>query len=155
MSSCYVTANEYTEKDACAILREDQYFDSEVSFCRVYSEETLRHLERILLRGGISYCIVEENKSLLLRLLSMRRSSCIVRIHQRHMEKAMYLTRNVRGIEILSVIPKEDWSPRRAKEQRAEERQQRQRFYDARETARERQEAEEYYEEARRSRQRA
>ncbi len=155
MSSCYINANEYIETDACSILREDQYFDTEVSFCRVYSEETLMYLERILLRGGISYCIQEENTSLLSRLFSMRRSGCIVRINQRHMEKAMYLTRNLRGLEILSVVPEEDWSPRRAKERRTEEKEQRQRFYDARESARERQQAEEYYEEERRSRQMA
>lgn len=126
---CYVTSNEGPGQErVSSILPEDQYFDSEVNFCRVYAEDVLQYLERILLRAGISYFVKEENASLLARLLCMHRSGFVVRINCRDMEKAMYLTEDLRGIEIIGRLPEEEWTPSRARLRREEERQQAERF---------------------------
>lgn len=126
---CYVNSIEEQGRDhVSSILLEDQYFDSEVNFCRVYATDILQYLERILLRGGISYFVKEENSSFLSKLFSMHRSGFIVRINCRDMEKAMYLTENLRGIEILGRIPEAEWTPRRERLWR-EEREREERYY--------------------------
>lgn len=126
---CYVTSNEgQGQERVSSILLEDQYFDSEVNFCRVYAEDVLQYLERILLREGISYFVREENSSLLARLLCMRRSGFVVRINCRDMEKAIYLAEDLRGVEIIGRLPEEEWTPKSARIRREEERKQAERF---------------------------
>ncbi len=126
---CYVTSNEgQGQERVSSILLEDQYFDSEVNFCRVYAEDVLQYLERILLRAGISYFVKEENSSFLAKLLCMHRSGFVVRINCRDMEKAMYLAEDLRGIEIIGRLPEEEWTPSRARLRREEERRQVERF---------------------------
>lgn len=149
---CYVTSNEEREQSVVStILREDQYFDSEADFCRVYDDAVLHVLERMLLRNGISYFIKEENTSLLARLLCMRRSGFVVRINGRDMEKAIWLAEELRGVEIIGELPEKDWIPREAGLRRKEEERERARFgryrYDEREEERD------YYERVQRSRQ--
>ena len=149
---CYVTSNEEREQSVVStILREDQYFDSEADFCRVYDDAVLHVLERILLRNGISYFIKEENTSLLARLLCMRRSGFVVRINGRDMGKAIWLAEEIRGVEIIGELPEKDWIPREAGQRRKEEERERARFgsyrYDEREEERD------YYERVQRSRQ--
>lgn len=149
---CYVTSNEEREQSVVStILRDDQYFDSEADFCRVYDDRVLHVLERILLRNGISYFIKEENTSLLARLLCMRRSGFVVRINGRDMGKAIWLAEELRGVEIIGRLPERDWIPREAWQRRREEERERERFgtyrYDEREEERD------YYERVQRSRQ--
>ncbi len=126
---CYVTSNEgQGQERVSSILPGDQYFDSEVNFCRVYADDVLQYLERILLRAGISYFVKEENSSLLARLLCMHRSGFVVRINCRDMAKAMDLAEDLRGIEIIGSLPQEEWTPKNARLRREEERRQAERF---------------------------
>ncbi len=143
---CYVTSNEgQGQERVSSILLEDQYFDSEVNFCRVYAGDVLQYLERILLREGISYFVKEENPSLLGRLLCMHRSGFVVRINCRDMEKAMYLAEDLRGVEIIGRLPEEEWTPKRARIRREEERKQAERFMHRRSREWDEEEEDDYY----------
>ena len=156
---CYVTSNEgQGQERVSSILLEDQYFDSEVNFCRVYAEDVLQYLERVLLRAGISYFVKEENSSLLARILSMHRSGFVVRINCRDMEKARYRAEDRRGFEVIGRLPQEEWTPKRARLWREEEGKQAERFVRRGRWSCEWDEEEDYdyyYERAQRGRQRA
>lgn len=132
---CYVTASDPELKKTTSVLRRNQYFDSEADLCRVYSEEALLRLERRLLRNQISYFVREESEHFLRRMISPHKACVIVRVNERDMERGMELAEDLRGVEVIGVLPEEDWNPVRAKERRKTEREEQERFrrsrYDA------------------------
>ncbi len=97
-----------------SILREDQFFDNECDFAKVYTRETLKIMERILLKNRISYFIREEDTSIFAKLFasSANRYRCVIRINKRDIEDAMEAVRGVRGIDIVCREPVHDWCPK-------------------------------------------
>ncbi len=104
-----------------SILREDQYFDNEADFCKVESENVRSELEKIFLKNRISYFIKAQEQSFLERLFGDKgKRPYIVRINNRDIAKAIRLTQDLEGIEIIGREPEPDWSPN-AKLQRMRE----------------------------------
>lgn len=129
---CHVTACDPEENKTSSVLGRNQYFDSEADFCRVYSEDVLLRVERRLMRNQISYYVREEGTGFFARIFGGQRTGLIVRINESDMETAMDLAEGMRGVEIIGVIPEEDWTPVRAKARRDEERAQASRFREVR-----------------------
>lgn len=117
---CYVTSEETVQEKGSTILFEDQFFDSEADFCRVYTEDAMTHLEQVFLWNRISYCIEEENASILSRLFGLGKHSWVFRINQNDMEYALWLVGDMRGVEVIAKMPEHDWTPKEAKKRRVE-----------------------------------
>ena len=116
---CIVTENDGQETyKGFSILQENQYFNSEADFCRVYSEEVRRELENLLLRNRVSYFIVEQNTSILSRLFGFRKRCWLFRINRNDLEYAIRLTGDMRGVEVIAQPPARDWVPAEAKRRR-------------------------------------
>ena len=118
---CYDTDSEGQEiYRGSSILRENQYFDSEADFCRVYSEDVMRQLEEIFTWNRVSYFISERNTALLSRLLGFRKHYWVFRINKNDLEYAMWMTDGMRGIEVIAEPPAPEWIPVEAKRRREE-----------------------------------
>ena len=85
-----------------SILQEDQVFNNEEVFCRVFSLESKKELESRFLKHRISYYVDWQDGSLLQKLLSIgkERIICTIRINKADMERARELTRDIRGIRL-------------------------------------------------------
>ncbi|SDZ76802.1 hypothetical protein SAMN02745687_00347 [Lachnospiraceae bacterium NK3A20] len=97
-----------------SILLENQYFDNECDFCKVYSEENLLKIENIFLKNRISYFIKPEDDSLLARLFGsvMNRQRMVIRINNRDIERAVRLVDGIHGVDVIAAMPQSDWCPR-------------------------------------------
>ena len=116
---CIVTDCEGQENyRGFSILQENQYFNSEVDFCKVYSEEVRRQLEELLLWNRVSYFIDVQNSTLFLRLLGFRKRYWLFRINRNDLEYAIRLTEGMSGVEVIAEPPARDWVPAEAKRRR-------------------------------------
>ena len=117
---CYVTDSEGQENyySGSSILRENQYFNSEADFCRVYTEDVRRNLEDLFLWNRISYYISEEHTSLFSRLLGLRSRYWLFRINRNDLEDAIRLAEDMRGVEVIAELPAREWIPVEAKRRR-------------------------------------
>ncbi|SDB62299.1 hypothetical protein [Butyrivibrio sp. INlla16] len=85
-----------------SIIQNDQVFNNEVSFCRVYSKESKRILEERFLANRISYYIDWQDKSFLQRLFGSDKDKimCTIRINRADVERAMELVSGLEDVKI-------------------------------------------------------
>lgn len=96
-----------------SIIRENQFFDNEMDFCRVRNGAAKQKVESLFLKNGISYFVKWEERPFLDRLF--RRSSeetVILRINTQDYAKALGLVEQLDSVKILNGEPEHDWSPK-------------------------------------------
>ena len=84
-----------------SIIQNNQVFNNEVPFCRVYSMDSKKQLEERFLAHRISYFIEWQDKSVLQRLFDRKGSKivCTFRINKRDVLKARELAQGIEGIK--------------------------------------------------------
>lgn len=86
------------------MIFDDQAFNREVSFCRVYSQESKKKLEKLFLQNRISYFIEWQERSWLARLFGSEnqkeRNVFTVRINEADVERATELAQGLEDIKL-------------------------------------------------------
>lgn len=84
-----------------SIIQNNQVFNNEVPFCRVYSVESKKQLEERFLAHRISYFIEWQDKSILQRLFDRKGSKivCTFRINKGEILRARELAQGIEGIK--------------------------------------------------------
>ena len=85
-----------------SIILDEQEFNREVSFCRVYSQDSKDKLEKLFLKNRISYFIEWQERSFLARLFGNDKQKNIftIRINEADVEKAMELVRGIDSVRL-------------------------------------------------------
>ena len=87
-----------------SVIFDDQAFNREVSFCRVYSQESKKKLEKLFLQNRISYVIEWQERSWLARLFGSgnqkERNVFTVRINEADVERATELAQGLEDIKL-------------------------------------------------------
>jgi hypothetical protein len=83
------------------IIQNNQVFNNEVPFCRVYSIESKKQLEERFLAHRISYFIEWQDKSILQRLFDRKGNKivCTFRINKGELLRARELAQGIEGIK--------------------------------------------------------
>lgn len=86
------------------LVFDDQTFNREVTFCRVYSQESKKKLEKLFLQNRISYFIEWQERSLFARLFGGKRQReknvFTVRINEADVERATELAKGLDDIRL-------------------------------------------------------
>ncbi len=84
-----------------SIIQNNQVFNNEVPFCRVYSVESKKQLEERFLAHRISYFIEWQDKSILQRLFDRKGSKivCTFKINKGELQRARELASGIEGIK--------------------------------------------------------
>lgn len=86
------------------MIFDDQTFNREVSFCRVYSQESKTKLEKLFLQNRISYFIEWQERSLFSRLFGgekqKEKNVFTVRINEADVERASELARGMEDVRL-------------------------------------------------------
>ena len=84
-----------------SIIQNNQVFNNEVPFCRVYSVESKKQLEERFLAHRISYFIEWQDKSILQRIFDRKGSKivCTFKINKGDLIKAKELSQGIEGIK--------------------------------------------------------
>ena len=84
-----------------SIIQNNQVFNNEIPFCRVYSLESKKQLEERFLAHRISYFIEWQDKSFIQKLLdrSGNKIVCTFRINRGDILKARELSQGIEGIK--------------------------------------------------------
>ena len=84
-----------------SIIQNNQVFNNEVPFCRVYSVESKKQLEERFLAHRISYFIEWQDKSILQRLFDRKGSKivCTFKINRGDLVRAKELSQGIEGIK--------------------------------------------------------
>ena len=84
-----------------SIIQNNQVFNNEVPFCRVYSVESKKQLEERFLAHRISYFIEWQDKSILQRLFDRKGSKivCTFKINKGDLVRAKELSQGIEGIK--------------------------------------------------------
>ena len=84
-----------------SIIQNNQVFNNEVPFCRVYSVESKKQLEERFLAHRISYFIEWQDKSFIQKLFDRSGSKivCTFRINKGDILKARELSQGIEGIK--------------------------------------------------------
>ncbi|WP_034446496.1 hypothetical protein [Butyrivibrio sp. AE2032] len=84
-----------------SIIQNNQVFNNEIPFCRVYSIESKKQLEERFLAHRISYFIEWQDKSFIQRLFDRSKSKivCTFRINKGDILKARELSQGIEGIK--------------------------------------------------------
>ena len=84
-----------------SIIQNNQVFNNEVSFCRVYSVESKKQLEERFLAHRISYFIEWQEKSIIQKLFDREGNKivCTFRINKGDVLKARELAQGIEGIK--------------------------------------------------------
>ncbi len=84
-----------------SIIQNNQVFNNEVPFCRVYSKESKQQLEERFLAHRISYFIEWQDKSILQRLFdrSGNKIVCTFKINRGELQRARELAQGIEGIK--------------------------------------------------------
>ena len=84
-----------------SLIFDDQMFNREVTFCKIYSLESKEKLEKIFLRNRISYFIDWQERSFFARLMGGEKQKgkdvFTVRINEADVERASEL---VKGLDV-------------------------------------------------------
>ncbi|MCR4901961.1 MAG: hypothetical protein K6A23_03820 [Butyrivibrio sp.] len=85
-----------------SILQDDQVFDNEVPFCKVYSKESKKILEDRFLSNRISYYIQWQDQNFLQKLFAGKKEQllCTIKINQADIERATELVEGIEGIRL-------------------------------------------------------
>ncbi|WP_022778143.1 hypothetical protein [Butyrivibrio sp. AE3009] len=83
------------------IIQNNQVFNNEVPFCRVYSLESKKQLEERFLAHRISYFIEWQDKSILQRIFDRKGNKivCTFRINKGEILRARELAQGIEGIK--------------------------------------------------------
>jgi hypothetical protein len=84
-----------------SIIQNNQVFNNEVPFCRVYSVDSKKQLEERFLAHRISYFIEWQDKSIIQRLLDRKGSRivCTFKINKGDLVRARELAQGIEGIK--------------------------------------------------------
>ncbi len=84
-----------------SIIQNNQVFNNEVPFCRVYSVDSKKQLEERFLAHRISYFIEWQDKSIFQRLLDRKGSKivCTFKINKGDLVRARELAQGIEGIK--------------------------------------------------------
>ncbi|SFP82350.1 hypothetical protein SAMN04487928_10931 [Butyrivibrio proteoclasticus] len=84
-----------------SIIQNNQVFNNEIPFCRVYSIESKKQLEERFLAHRISYFIEWQDKSFLQRLFDRNGSKivCTFKINRGEIARAKALAQGIEGIK--------------------------------------------------------
>ena len=84
-----------------SIIQNNQVFNNEIPFCRVYSIESKKQLEERFLAHRISYFIEWQDKSFIQKLFDRSGSKivCTFRINKGDIVKARELSQGIEGIK--------------------------------------------------------
>lgn len=84
-----------------SIIQNNQVFNNEVPFCRVYSVESKKQLEERFLAHRISYFIEWQDKNFIQRLFDRKGSKivCTFRINKGELQRARELATGIEGIK--------------------------------------------------------
>ena len=84
-----------------SIIQNNQVFNNEIPFCRVYSLESKKQLEERFLAHRISYFIEWQDKSFLQRLFDRNGSKivCTFKINRGEIARAKALAQGIEGIK--------------------------------------------------------
>ena len=84
-----------------SIIQNNQVFNNEISFCRVYSVESKKQLEERFLAHRISYFIEWQEKSIIQKLFDRdgNKIVCTFRINRGDVNKARELAQGIEGIK--------------------------------------------------------
>lgn len=89
---------------------DDQVFNREVAFCRVYSQDSKEKLEKLFLKNRISYFIEWQDRSLVSRMFGSEKkkekSMYTIRINEADIERATELVRGLESVKLKKI--KED-----------------------------------------------
>ena len=83
-----------------SIIQDDQVFNNEVSFCKVYSQESKKTLEERFLANRISYYVDWQDQSFFQRLFGRNNKIlCTIRINRADVERARELISGLEDIK--------------------------------------------------------
>lgn len=84
-----------------SIIQNNQVFNNEVPFCRVYSVESKKQLEERFLAHRISYFIEWQDKSILQRIFDRKGSKivCTFKINKKDLLQAKEISQGIEGIK--------------------------------------------------------
>ncbi len=86
------------------LVFDDQTFNREVTFCRVYSQESKKKLEKLFLQNRISYFIEWQERFLFARLFGGKRQReknvFTVRINEADVERATELAKGIEDVRL-------------------------------------------------------
>lgn len=86
------------------IVFDNQIFNREVAFCKVYSLESKEKLEKVFLRNRISYFIQWQDKSFLQRIFgkesSKEKNVFTIRINEADVERARNLVQGMESVKL-------------------------------------------------------
>ena len=96
-----MSVRKISEVDMSSIIQNNQVFNNEVPFCRVYSVESKKQLEERFLAHRISYFIEWQDKSILQRLFDRSGSKivCTFKINKGDLVRAKELSQGIEGIK--------------------------------------------------------
>ncbi len=85
-----------------SIIQDDQVFNNEVSFCRVYSEESKKILEERFLANRISYFVDWQEQSILKKIFGRGNNKilCTIRINRQDVDRARELVSGLENIKL-------------------------------------------------------
>lgn len=85
-----------------SIVFDDQVYNREVSFCRVYSQQDKEKLEKLFLQNRISYFIEWQERSFFARTFGSDKQKNVftIRINEADVEKATELVQGIESVKI-------------------------------------------------------
>lgn len=85
-----------------SLFFDNQVYNREVSFCRVYSKEDKDKLEKLFLKNRISYFIEWQERSFFARMFASDKQKNIytIRINEADVEKATDLVQGIESVKI-------------------------------------------------------
>lgn len=90
-----------------SLVFDEQVFNREVSFCRVYGMDGKDALEKVFLKNRISYFIEWQDRSFLSRLFGgeRQREKCVfnIRINEADVDRATELVRGMEAVKLKKV----------------------------------------------------
>lgn len=83
---------------------DNQVFDNEIAFCKVFTLDAKQQLERVFLRHRISYFVEWQDKSFFQRIFTPKgnRISCTIRINKADFRQARELVKGIKNVKVRS-----------------------------------------------------
>ena len=83
---------------------DNQVFDNEIAFCKVFTLDAKQQLERVFLRHRISYFVEWQDKSFFQKIFTPKgnRISCTIRINKADFRQARELVRGIKNVKVRS-----------------------------------------------------
>ena len=93
-----------------SVLMDNQVFDNEIAFCKVFTLDAKQQLERVFLRHRISYFVEWQDKSFFQKLFTPKgnRISCTIRINRADFRQARDLVKGIKNVKVRSTRGMQD-----------------------------------------------